>query len=169
MAFFLKRAIGIGFLFVALPFGHAMAEVYNPRNYDEDEAAARSQVQKACKKAKNHMRCFLDETEKMEAAGRMRGTQAYVDKHYKPLATDSLVAKYRELEDLRTTARTSTLNHKPGEVLFSDYDNEMKMVSAEYKKRTGKPILLKGRCAGIKATLGVENNELIQKLMDCKD
>ena len=166
MAIHVNRKIILVFIVAAWPFGHALAEVYNPKNYDADEAAALAQVKKTCQKAKG-IRCWDAEMEKMEEAGRRRGSQVYVDKHYKPLGNDSLVGKYRELEELQKTSRHSMLNLKPGEVTFNDYDSEMKMLSAEYKKRTGKPIYPAG-CVAYKAAPGLENSPIYKKMMTCK-
>jgi hypothetical protein len=166
MAIHVNREIILVLMLAAWPFGHALAEVYNPKNYDADVAAGWAQIKKTCHKSKG-IRCLDDQVEKMEAAGRMRGSQTYVDKHYKPLGNDGLLVKYRELEELQKTARTSLINVKPGEVTFNDYDSEMKMLSAEYKKRTGKPILPAG-CVAYKAAPGLENSPIYKKMMTCK-
>ena len=166
MAIHVNREIVLVLMLAAWPFGHALAEVYNPKNYDADEAAALAQANKTCRKAKG-IWCLMAEQEKIEAAGRMRGSQAYVDTHYKPLGNDGLVVKYRELEELQKTARTVPLSLKPGEVTFAIYDNEMKMLSAEYKKRTGKPIYPAG-CVAYKAAPGLENSPIYKKMMTCK-
>ena len=167
MANILSRVIVAGILFAGLLLGRAQAEVYNPRNYDADMAAGQAQVQSTCKKAKNGMACRIEAREKLEAAGRVRGTQAYVDKHYKPLGAASLVVKYRELEGLQKTARTSLMNVKPGEVTYSDYESEMNMLVAEHQKRTGKPIL-PADCESFKAAPGFENDVILKKTIRCK-
>ena len=167
MAIHVNREIILVLMLAAWPFGHALAEVYNPKNYDADVAAYMAQVKKTCQKSKNGFRCVGDELEKIEAAGRVRGTQAYVDKHYKPLGNEGLLVKYRELEELRKTARDGVLTRKPGEIIFNNYDSEMKMLSTEYKKRTGKPILPAG-CVAYKAAPGLENSPIYKKMMTCK-
>ena len=99
--------------------------------------------EKACAHLKNIMalmQCEEKVRQPYYTEGRVRGIANYVDRVYVGLETPDLVAKLKELQGLRTRARTNfdaQHDRVPGEITDEDLTSEIRFVQMELGRRDG--------------------------------